>query len=274
MKIPNRIVLKLNADWSPHQMTPWQETIPLLLEGVVRTVTATGMEEDEEIYRWDDGSPILIRSGPGEDGVTPKVTIRMPAIVILRDYVSVSRKRKLSPSRHNIFQRDSYCCMYCKADDEVLTIDHVWPRSKGGLTEWGNVVSACGRCQSQKRDRTLEEMRHSVTWNGLPFRLQHVPNEVRHGGVARFVYRINRANLCWLPYLAGWEKIAPRIGKGHLIEEFERFEKNLLVGACDPEYDEEERILKEDPDEGITEAGDQNLGDRVGREPSTGHRRR
>jgi hypothetical protein len=116
MKIPNRIVLKLNADWSPHQMTPWQEIVPLLLEGTVSTVTRTGFEEDEEIYRWEDGSPILIRSGPGEDGVTPKVTIRMPAVVILKKYISVSRRRVLSPSRHNILARESYLCGYCLTD--------------------------------------------------------------------------------------------------------------------------------------------------------------
>lgn len=223
MKVPNRMVLKLNADWSPFQMTVWQEVIPLLLEGTVSTVCPTGMPEDEEIYRWDDGSPILIRSGPGDDGVTPRFSVQLPAVVLLRDYVSVSRHRRFSPSRHNIFMRDGYCCMYCKADDEVLTIDHVWPRSKGGLTEWGNVVSACGRCQSQKRDRTLEEMRHSVTWNGLPFRLQHIPTEVRKNGIARYVYRVGKHNLCWLNYLHGWEKIAPRIGKGNLIDEFRRW---------------------------------------------------
>jgi len=276
MKIPNRIVLKLNADWSPHQMTPWQEIVPLLLEGTVSTVTRTGFEEDEEIYRWEDGSPILIRSGPGEDGVTPKVTIRMPAVVILKKYISVSRRRVLSPSRHNILARESYLCGYCLTDggDRLLTIDHILPRSKGGLTSFQNCTAACHRCQSQKRDRTLDEMRHSVTWNGKPFRLQHTPTEVRQGGIARFVYRTNRANLCWLRYLPNWQTMAPRIGKGHLIEEFERFEENLLVGACDPEYDEEERTIKEDPDEGITEAGDQDRVARVERGVQTGRRRR
>jgi 5-methylcytosine-specific restriction endonuclease McrA len=224
MKIPNRLVLKLNADWRPHQIAPWQETIPLLLEGVVRIASPTGLEEDEEVYRWGDGSPILIRSGPGEDGVTPRITVRLPAVVILRDYVSVSKRRMLSPSRHAILQRDGYTCCFCGSDDGMMTIDHVLPRSKGGLTSFQNCCCACARCQADKGSRTLEEMRHRRTWNGLPFRLQHTPSEVRYGGIARYVYRVTRANLCWLNYLEGWEKIAPRIGKGFLIEEFERFE--------------------------------------------------
>jgi 5-methylcytosine-specific restriction endonuclease McrA len=31
-----------------------------------------------------------------------------------------------------------------------LTIDHVIPKSKGGKTEWTNVVSACKKCNNQK----------------------------------------------------------------------------------------------------------------------------
>lgn len=224
MKLPNRVVLKLNANWHPHQITPWQDVIPLLLEGTAKTVSTTGDEEGEEIYRWPDGSPILIRSGPGEDGVTPRVCVRMPAVVLLRDYVSVPKKRRFSPSRHNIFQRDLYTCQYCGDDEAEVTIDHVWPRSKGGMTSFENCVAACVKCQSDKRDRTLDEMRSRLTWNGKPFRLIHVPTEVRQLGVARFVHRVNRHNLCWLRYIYGWEKIAPRIGKRNLIEEFEKFE--------------------------------------------------
>jgi 5-methylcytosine-specific restriction endonuclease McrA len=38
-----------------------------------------------------------------------------------------------------------------------LTIDHVVPRSRGGPTTWENVVTACGRCNREKGDRTPEE---------------------------------------------------------------------------------------------------------------------
>lgn len=224
MKIPNRLVLKLNADWHPHQMAPWQDVIPLLIEGVVSIVSLTGEEEDEEIYRWGDGSPILIRSGPGEDGVTPRVSLRMPAVVLLRDYVSIPKRRRLTPSRHNMLQRDLYTCQYCGDEESAVTIDHVWPRCKGGTTSFENCVAACQRCQSDKANRTLDEMKNRLTWNGRPFRLIHVPTEVRQNGIARFVYRVGRHNLCWLRYINGWEKVAPRIGKSNLIEEFERFE--------------------------------------------------
>ena len=38
-----------------------------------------------------------------------------------------------------------------------LTYDHVIPRSKGGETEWTNVVTCCVTCNLKKGGRTPEE---------------------------------------------------------------------------------------------------------------------
>jgi hypothetical protein len=38
-----------------------------------------------------------------------------------------------------------------------VTLDHVVPRSRGGRTTWENVVTACGRCNREKGDRTPDE---------------------------------------------------------------------------------------------------------------------
>tara|TARA_B100000809_G_scaffold929_1_gene1131 strand:- start:207 stop:461 length:255 start_codon:yes stop_codon:yes gene_type:complete len=35
-----------------------------------------------------------------------------------------------------------------------LTLDHVIPKSKGGKTEWTNVVSACRKCNNDKASHT------------------------------------------------------------------------------------------------------------------------
>jgi len=273
MKIPNRMVLILNADWHPHMIMPWQEVIHLLIEGTAETVSLTGDESGEEVYRWPDGSPILIRSGPGDDGVTPRVCVRMPSVIRLKRYVSVPKRRRFSPSSHNIKQRDLYTCQYCGDDESMVTIDHIWPRSKGGLTTFENCVAACLRCQQQKRNRPLSELMHSVTWNGRPFRLIHVPTEVRQGGLAKFVSRVSERNLNWLSYIPGWEDIAPRIGKGHLIEDRRRFEE-ALVGACSPEYDEG-GFEEVDAHEGIAETRDPVRGtrDRRSASPRRGRRR-
>jgi 5-methylcytosine-specific restriction endonuclease McrA len=46
-------------------------------------------------------------------------------------------------------------CAYC--DEPATTWDHVVPIVKGGQTIPGNVVPACVRCNSSKKDRDLSE---------------------------------------------------------------------------------------------------------------------
>ena len=36
-------------------------------------------------------------------------------------------------------------CQYCGSKED-LTFDHFVPRSKGGLTTWNNVITACSSC--------------------------------------------------------------------------------------------------------------------------------
>jgi 5-methylcytosine-specific restriction endonuclease McrA len=68
-------------------------------------------------------------------------------------------------SRRNIFKRDRYTCQYCgtQPGSEELTIDHVLPRSQGGMSSWQNCVLACVECNKRKADRTPEQA-------GMPLR--------------------------------------------------------------------------------------------------------
>lgn len=55
--------------------------------------------------------------------------------------------------RHAIFRRDHFTCVYCAEVFEPadLTIDHVEPKVKGGDNSGGNLVTACGACNTGKR---------------------------------------------------------------------------------------------------------------------------
>ena len=44
---------------------------------------------------------------------------------------------------------------YCGSKSE-LTFDHLLPRSKGGKTDWDNVVTACSSCNVKKGGRLYE----------------------------------------------------------------------------------------------------------------------
>ncbi len=54
---------------------------------------------------------------------------------------------------------DSFC-WYCGEvfdDKSKLTIDHVFPRSKGGTDDMDNIIMVCKHCNSSKRDTDLLE---------------------------------------------------------------------------------------------------------------------
>lgn len=54
-------------------------------------------------------------------------------------------------TRLAVLQRDYYTCHYC--GQEANTVDHLIPISKGGTDEASNMVAACNKCNSGKRDR-------------------------------------------------------------------------------------------------------------------------
>jgi len=52
-------------------------------------------------------------------------------------------------------------CQYCGSQPgpESLTVDHVVPKSRGGVSSWTNCVMACLECNKRKSNRTPEEAR-------------------------------------------------------------------------------------------------------------------
>lgn len=57
--------------------------------------------------------------------------------------------------RGGVFIRDRHKCAYCGS--KATTIDHINPRSRGGLWSWANCVAACEKCNFRKANRTPEE---------------------------------------------------------------------------------------------------------------------
>jgi 5-methylcytosine-specific restriction endonuclease McrA len=92
-----------------------------------------------------------------------------PSVVRLGRYVRVPHDRTVAVNRRTVFARDGHCCQYCGAQAE--SIDHVVPRSRGGLHSWDNVVACCRRCNTKKEDRLPHEA-------GLVLRRQ--PRAPRH----------------------------------------------------------------------------------------------
>ena len=127
--------LVLNADYRPLSyyplsLWPWQDA-----------VKAAWLERVDIVAEYDD----VARS--------PSMEIRIPSVVVLKDFVKP--QRKVAFTRFNLFLRDEFACQYCGATGD-LTFDHVVPRASGGVTSWENVVAACSKCNLSKGSKSLK----------------------------------------------------------------------------------------------------------------------
>ena len=71
-------------------------------------------------------------------------------------------KRKAKELRQTAWWRnqlDRGVCHFCGETfaKKVLTVDHILPKSRGGKTNWTNVVVACKECNSKKKYYTPAE---------------------------------------------------------------------------------------------------------------------
>lgn len=92
-----------------------------------------------------------------------------PSVLRLRKMVKRPTP-ELKMSRRSILARDDYTCQYCGSKSN-LTIDHVFPRHRGGETTWENMVCCCLRCNNKKGPKTPQE---------AGMRLPHPPRKPRY----------------------------------------------------------------------------------------------
>lgn len=88
---------------------------------------------------------------------SPSFEMRVPSVIALKEYITPRAYPAFT--RFNVFLRDMWDCQYCgqKFRTHELTFDHVIPRSRGGRTEWGNIVTACQTCNTIKGNRLPRE---------------------------------------------------------------------------------------------------------------------
>ena len=84
-------------------------------------------------------------------------TFHLPSVVVLNRVAK--RAGQLSCDRKNVYIRDGGCCQYCgkKVSKKESTLDHVLPKSRGGVIRWNNVVLSCFSCNQKKGNRTPQE---------------------------------------------------------------------------------------------------------------------
>ena len=169
----NYPALVLNADYRPLSyyplsLWPWQEAIK-----------AAWLDRVDIVSEYNE----VVRS--------PTTQIRIPSVVVLKDYVKP--QKQVAFTRFNLFLRDSFCCQYCGTKGD-LTFDHVVPRAAGGVTSWENVVAACSPCNLRKGSRSL---RHSGFNLRKPSR-QPSPGQLQNNGRK---FPPNHLHESWMDFL-------------------------------------------------------------------------
>ena len=89
---------------------------------------------------------------------TVRFDIAVPRIIRVLTYNRIP-KQGVKFNRRNIYARDRNHCQYCgkKFSTQELSLDHVIPRSHGGITTWENLVCCCLNCNVRKGGRTPAE---------------------------------------------------------------------------------------------------------------------
>lgn len=164
----NIVVLKLDSSFKPIEIIGWRDAIVL-----------TWLKKAWALEYTDN----WIHSAT--------TAFQIPSVIVLRRYID-EQFFTLPCTRKNILLRDENKCQYCAKGfrEGDLTIDHVVPRSKGGLGVWTNVVAACKPCNQRKRDYLVENS---------PVSLIRYPQKPSYRSIIK--KRLGKANLKWVQYL-------------------------------------------------------------------------
>jgi len=183
----NTKVLVLNRSYLPVHVTSVKRAFTLLYQGVARAV-----DEQYRTFDFESWRALSVELHHERLGVVGGF-IRVPRVLLLSAYERVPR-RHVRFSRFNIFARDNNTCQYCgkRFGRTDLNLDHVVPRSRGGLSTWENIVCSCHNCNRRKGGRTPEEARMDLIRR--PRRPEWTPF-----GADMFSLRRYRE---WMPYLS------------------------------------------------------------------------
>lgn len=148
-------VLVLNKSFYAIQVISWKRAISLVYLDHARIVDQA--YNTYSFANWRDLAHNIIGHPSGYIH-TPNFKIVIPDVIALRTFNGLP-KSEVKFTRRNIYEHYNYRCNYCgnKFTTSELNLDHVLPRSRGGKTDWANVVTSCIPCNLRKGNRTPEE---------------------------------------------------------------------------------------------------------------------
>lgn len=150
--------LVLNRNYYAIQITDWKRAFSL-----VYSDAACVVDQDYRSYdfdSWRELSEELIQDPPADQAFirTPSFQIAVPDVISLRGYDKLP-PTQIKFTRRNIYEHYGYRCCYCgvRHKTDSLNLEHIIPRSRGGRSDWNNVVTACVPCNTRKANRLPSE---------------------------------------------------------------------------------------------------------------------
>ncbi len=157
----NRKVLVLNKNWTAIGVTTLPRAIVMLFstdtKGTPKAHIVDHSEGNITPYTWEEWS--LLRPKDDEAAIHAiRGSFRIPEVIKVSRYDKLPTQ-KIHFSRRTIYKRDNLTCQYCKKKFKSvdLSIDHVTPRSVGGLTTWTNTILSCTYCNKCKANRVPKQ---------------------------------------------------------------------------------------------------------------------
>jgi len=127
----------LNSDYNFISIINWKRAILLVIK------------EKVEVLK---GSDFVVKNSDGS------IKIQVPRIVRLVRMVKTIYKSSIPFNKKSVIYRDKGICQYCGTSiDKDITIDHVLPKSKGGVSSFNNCVVCCKPCNNKKGDKLLKD---------------------------------------------------------------------------------------------------------------------
>ena len=153
----NSKVLVLNRGFLPVHITSLRRAFSLLYQGLAQAV-----DEQYQTFDFHSWSALSLSVHDESIGLVGRA-IRVPRVILLLTYDRVP-KRHVRFSRFNVYARDRNTCQYCGVhfSRAELNLDHVVPRSRGGMSCWENVVCSCHACNRRKGGRSPKEARMRI----------------------------------------------------------------------------------------------------------------
>jgi len=187
-------VLVLNRSFYAIQVTTWQRALTLLYLDHARVV-----DQEYNTYSFEGWKELsqAMNAHPGGFVTTPAFRIAIPEVIALRFFDGLPAS-EVKFTRRNIYEHYRYRCCYCgqHLPSSELNLEHVIPRSRGGKTDWTNVVTSCIGCNLRKGDKLPRE---------VGMKLIIPPSEPKWRGSVSLAFRMS------FRFKASWERFIDNI---------------------------------------------------------------